>query len=431
MMAGFIFIILATAFQVAIPWVLKYAVDFVDLLVTSQQNPATSGLTIALFTQNKSLPAYILVGFVGIIIGLAVLQGIFRFLMRYHMIGVSRKIEYTLRNDYFAHLQKLSKSFFHHSKTGDLMARATNDLSAVRMMLGPGIMHLGSTVVVFITTIAMMINIDAQLTILALLPLPLVAFTVNRMMGKIRHLFTKIQEQFSSVTARAQENISGIRVVKSYVQEANEIDTFSYLNRELINRNLELARVQAGLWSSIELLLGLGMLFILWFGGRQVIASKITIGGFAAFLSYLGMLGWPMIALGWVVNLWQQGLASMGRILKIMDEVPEVSNSDRTRNEIRKLNGHIEFKNVGFSYNDRGEQVLSNINLDIPQGATVAIVGHTGYGKSTLVNLVPRLFDATEGQILSMVMTFGKFPCMCFGRALVMFRRKRFYSRTH
>lgn len=400
MIAGFMCILLTTAFQVAIPWVLKYAIDFVDLLASSHQNIATQSLQYILLTQNTNLPVYILIGFVGLIIGLATVQGLFRFLMRYNMIGVSRQIEYQLRNDYFAHLQKLSKSFFHRSKTGDLMARATNDLHAVRMVLGPGIMHLGSTIFIFFTTIAIMMNISVQLTALALIPLPLVAIIVNRLVSRIRHLFIKIQEQFSSVTARAQENISGIRVVKSYVQEENEINIFSELNRELVQRNLALTRVRATLWSSIELLLGIGVLVILWLGGRQVVTNKITIGGFAAFLSYLGMLAWPMISIGWLVNLWQQGLASMGRILKIMHEEPEVRNSDRTRYEIKELHGHIKFKDISFSYDERGTQVLSNIDMDIPQGATVAIVGHTGCGKSTMVNLVPRLFDVTEGKVL-------------------------------
>ena len=398
MIAGFVFILLANSFQVAIPWVLKYAIDFVTLLASPHQSIAARTLS-DYFNQDAKLPITILLCFVGLMIGLAAFQGLFRFLMRFNMIGVSRNIEYLLRNDYFIHLQKLSKSFFHRSKTGDLMARATNDLNAVRMLLGPGIMHLGSTIITFIITIIMMININVYLTVFALIPLPFVAFTVNRMMSRIRFLFTRIQEQFSSVTARAQESISGIRVIKSYVQEENEIKTFSDLNREFVKRNLALVRVRATLMSSIELLLGMGGLFILWIGGRYVVMDKITIGGFAAFLSYLGMLAWPMIALGWVVNLWQQGLASMGRIMKIMGEEPEISDSDRTRYDIKEIDGHIEFKNVSFRYDDR-DIVLSNINLDIPQGSTVAIVGHTGYGKSTLVDLVPRLFDVTEGQIL-------------------------------
>ncbi len=398
--AGLVFIFFTTAFQLASPWVLRYAIDFIQL---GAQRSETFFLSILLSRlEEAGILSYarMLLLYVGLILFFTFIQSIFRFLMRDTMIGVSRKIEYHLRNDYFRHLQTLSPEFYQRYKTGDLMARATNDLDAVRSMLGPGIMHLVSTVFVAIATIALMTKISLSLTIWTLLPLPVVAIVVNRLVAKIHKLFALIQAQFAAVTAKVQENISGIRVVKSYVQEKHEIESFKLQNKDLIQRNLDMAKVRAMLNSSIEFLLGLSILIVIWVGGKQVISGQLTIGGLVAFIAYVGMLAWPMIAFGWVLNLWQQGLASLNRLLIILDEKPVIADSAKTDHSVQTINGHITFQNVTFSYNDKSDPVLDDITLDIPQGATLAIVGPTGCGKSTLVNLIPRLYDVTEGKIL-------------------------------
>jgi len=400
MAAGLIFILFTTLFQIASPWVLRYAIDFIHFGVTSQENPMLWQVLNRLQEANTFSFTHILLLYAIIIVLFTLIQGIFRFLMRDTMIGVSRKIEYELRNDYFRHLQKLSPEFYQRYKTGDLMARATNDLDAVRSMLGPGIMHLISTIFVAVATIILMVKISPNLTMWSLLPLPLVALVVNRLVAKIHKLFTRIQAQFATVTAKVQENLNGIRIIKSYVQEDHEIQSFRGQNKELIQRNLAMAKVRASLRSSIEFLLGISILVVIWRGGVLVISGRLTIGSLVAFLAYVDMLAWPVIAFGWVLNIWQQGLASLKRMMLIWDEEPAIADTPQTDHSITHINGEITFKNVSFAYNEKQEPVLKSISLHIPQGTTLAIVGPTGCGKSTLVNLIPRLHDVTQGQIL-------------------------------
>lgn len=353
-------------------------------------------LKYAIDSLKKEITSQILLKYAVLLIGIALVEGVFRFLMRQTIIGMSRKIEYDLRNDFFAHLQTLSQSFYHRVRTGDLMARATNDLEAVRQVVGPAIMYSFNTLMSMPAFIIMMF-INVKLALLAMLPFPIMALIVNRMAKRLHLAYREIQAQYSDITSKVQENLSGIRVVKAYVQENREIESFQRLNREYINKNLYLAKIRGVLSASMPFLIGGGTLILLWFGGRLVMLEQITLGEFVACFAYLGMLTWPMIALGWVINLIQQGVASMGRINRILEVVPEIKDDRRTDRLLKEIHGEIEFRNVSFAYN--GRDVLKNINLKIEQGLTVAIVGPTGCGKSTLINLIPRLIEATEGDV--------------------------------
>lgn len=371
------FIITTNIFALALPRVLQKAIDSLEVDLNKQR----------------------LLLFAGLILLVSAGEGFFRFLMRQTVIVVSRLIEYDLRNDFFLHLQKMARSFYHRHSTGDLMARATNDLNSVRTVLGPGLMYSANTVVVGLGAFAAMLHMNKKLTLLAMLTFPMMVVVVNRTMGKIYATYERIQEQFSKITTRVQENLSGIRVIKSYLRENFEIEQFSQLNREYMRQSVHLGKVEGVLWAGMGFLSGAGVLLLLWVGGLEVIDGRLSKGEFVAFFTYLAMLTWPMIALGWVINVVQQGTASMGRLNRILETPPEIRDSEHTDHGITTLRGEIEFQNVSFAYN-ADAKALHNINLKIPAGMTLAIVGHTGSGKSTLVNLIPRLLEATEGRIL-------------------------------
>jgi ATP-binding cassette subfamily B protein len=335
-----------------------------------------------------------------LIVGFSLIAGFFTFLTRQTIIVVSRHIEFDLRNDLLAHLQKLSYSYFQNTPTGDLMAHATNDIGAVRNVLGPGIMYPTDTLMTFTMVLALMLVKDWQLTLLALIPLPLVSFIVYRL-GKSIHLRSmERQAQFSVLTMKAQENLSGIRVIKSYVREPYEIKEFGKLSWDYLKKNLVLARLQSILWPLMFTLIGLSIVVTLYTGGLQVMNGRLSIGSLSAFLAYLVMLIWPVIAFGWVINLLQQGAASMARLCKIFDTEPEIRDTEVTDTTIRDIEGTVEFREVSFTHKSVSQPTLSNINLKIEQGMTVAVVGYTGSGKTTLVNLIPRLYDVTGGQLL-------------------------------
>jgi ATP-binding cassette subfamily B protein len=341
-----------------------------------------------------------LLRYAALLVGASLIAGIFTFLTRQTIIVVSRHVEFDLRNDFLSHIQKLSLSYFQNTPTGDLMAHATNDIGAVRNALGPGIMYPTDTLVTFSMVIAVMLFKDWQLTLLALIPLPFVSFAVYRL-GKIVHVkFEERQEQYSLLTTRAQENLSGIRVVKAYVRERYEIGRFRELSWDYLKKNLVLARVQSIMWPLMFLLIGISLIITLYFGGLRVIDGRLSIGNLSAFMVYLAMLIWPMIAFGWVINILQQGAASMGRLCKILDTEPEIGDTDSTDYRVTDFEGNIEFRNVSFTHRNANRPALRNISLTIPAGKTIAIVGYTGSGKSTLVNLIPRLYDVTEGQLL-------------------------------
>ncbi len=336
----------------------------------------------------------------GLIVGFALIAGFFTFLTRQTIIVTSRHIEYDLRNDFLSHLQKLSYSFFQNKSTGDLMAHATNDIGAVRNVLGPGIMYPSDTILTLTFVLTMMFMSDWQLTLLALIPMPFVSFSVYKLSKQVNKVFTARQEQFSRLTTHAQETLSGIRVVKAYVREAFEEMKFRNLSLEYLKKNLILAKVQSIMWPLMFVLIGFSLIITIYFGGIRVIEDKMTIGTLTAFTVYLGMLIWPMIAFGWVANLLQQGAASMKRIITIMDTEPEIQDTKQTNYSIKEIQGSIEFKNVTFTHKNACQPILKKINLKIETGMTVAIVGYTGTGKSTLISLIPRLYDVSEGEIL-------------------------------
>jgi ATP-binding cassette subfamily B multidrug efflux pump len=338
------------------------------------------------------------------LLAVAATKGIFQFLTRWIVIGVSREIEFDLRNDLFRHLESLSYSYYQRTRTGDIMARATNDLNAVRLLLGPAIMYSANTIVFSAGALAFMLSISPRLTLYAFLPLPVVSVTIQYFGRKIHERFERIQAMFSDISARAQENFSGARVIRAYVQEEAEIAAFETANQEYIKRSLKLVRLMGMLWPTLETMLGLAIVLVLWLGGREVISGRITVGSFVAFNTYMVQLTWPIIALGWVINIFQRGTASMGRINEILVEKPEIEDSEAIKIKTdqslvsRQIQGEIEFRHLNFSYNST--PVLHDINLQIAAGSSLAIVGPTGSGKTTLVSLIPRIYDAEPGSVL-------------------------------
>ncbi len=350
------------------------------------------------------------------IIAVAGGRGIFLFLTRWIIIGISREIEFDMRNDLFRHLEALSYSFYQRTRTGDVMARATNDLNAVRMLLGPAIMYSANTVVFTAAALVLMWHISPKLTLWAFLPLPVASVVVQYFGGRIHERFERIQAMFSELSARAQENFSGARIVRAYAQEDAEIRKFEGENLEYVNRSLPLARLMGMLWPTLEVMLGFAIVVVLWLGGREVLNHHIDVGSFIAFNTYLAMLTWPVIALGWVINIYQRGLASLGRIQQIMTSEPEIKDDPALLcvEPGTPIRGEIEFRNLTFAYprdlrpsngstapgSEPGQTILKGINLRVPAGSSLAIVGPTGSGKSTLVNLVPRIYDAEPGMVL-------------------------------
>jgi ATP-binding cassette subfamily B protein len=331
------------------------------------------------------------------LVALALVKGLFQFWMRVILIGVSRDIEFDLRNDLFRHLTELSLDFYGRSRTGDVMARATNDLNAVRMMLGPGIMYWTETSLTFVLALAIMVSTDWRLAIFAVLPAPAVSLAVIFFGRAIHSRFERIQAMFSDISSRVQENLAGVRMIRAFVQERAELRRFEELNRQYIAQNIKLVRIQGVFDPLLEALIGITFLVVLWVGGQQVLLGRISIGSFVMFNTYMGMLVWPMIALGWVVNLMQRGTASLERINEILHERPSIA-APANPVPLVKVRGEIEFRGVSVRYD--AARALDGIQLRIAAGATFAVVGHTGCGKSSLVNLVPRLMDPTEGAVL-------------------------------
>ena len=346
-----------------------------------------------------------------LLVAIAVTKGIFQFLTRWIVIGISREIEFDLRNDLFAHLERLSYSFYQRTRTGDVMARATNDLNAVRMLLGPAIMYSANTIVFTALALAFMFKISPRLTMYAFLPLPVASIVIQYFGRQIHDRFEKIQAMFSDISARAQENFSGARVIRAFVQEEPEIRAFEMANREYISRSLRLVRLMGMLWPTLELMLGFAVVLVLWLGGREVLSGRITPGQFVAFLFYILQLTWPIIALGYVINLFQRGTASLARINEILTEQSEIADDPSMVSlspaEI-DIRGEIEFCGLNFSYN--GVPVLHDIHLHVPPGTSLAIVGPTGSGKTTLVNLIPRIYDAAPGAVLIDGRPIREFP---------------------
>jgi ATP-binding cassette subfamily B multidrug efflux pump len=371
------------------------------------------------------------------VVGVFLAKGVFQFLTRWVLIGISRDIEFDLRNDLFAHLERLSYSYYQRNRTGDIMARATNDLNAVRNLLGPAIMYSANTIVFTALAVAYMFKISPKLTMYAFLPLPVASIVIQYFGRRIHERFERIQAMFSDISARAQENFSGARVIRAYVQEQSEIAAFENANQEYIRRSLGLVRLMGMLWPTLELMLGIASVIVLWVGGRQVLMGKMNVGDFVAFTTYMAQLMWPVIALGWVINIFQRGTASLVRINEILTQQPEIadeitigSSSHRTIGPSKSqtqpqsdfgsgspddpisrspdISGEVEFRNLNFAYN--GVSILKDISLRIPAGSSLAIVGPTGSGKTTLVNLIPRIYDAAPGAVLIDGRPIREFP---------------------
>jgi ATP-binding cassette, subfamily B, multidrug efflux pump len=382
--AGVFCIVLSNGAWVLLPQVIRHAVDDLNTGVTSAK----------------------LLHFAWQMLEVAAVRGVFLFLTRWIVIGISRDIEFDLRNDLFAHLETLSYSYYQRMRTGDIMARVTNDLNAVRMLLGPAIMYSANTLLFTAAALSFMWRISPRLTFYAFLPLPVVSVVIQYFGRRIHERFERIQAMFSDISARAQENFSGARVIRAYVQEEAEIASFEAANQEYIARSLKLVRLMGMLWPTLELMLGLAVVIVLWIGGGEVLAGRMEIGGFAAFNIYMLQLTFPVIALGWVVNIFQRGTASLVRLNEILQERPEIKDEVEAHDlQVRDLQvkglqvkGEIEFRGLNFAYN--GKPVLHDLNLRIPAGTSMAIVGPTGSGKTTLVNLIPRIYDAAPGMVL-------------------------------
>jgi ATP-binding cassette subfamily B multidrug efflux pump len=336
--------------------------------------------------------------FASLIFGVALVGGILRFVQRRTIQGVARQMEFHLRADFFLHLQKLSASYYDNVRTGDLMTRATSDLNAIRMVLSNAIIYTADAIVFFGLALAIMLQIDTTLTLVALLPYPILTIII-RLLGKRLHAhYERIQEAFSTMNTKVQENLSGVRVVKAYTLEASEIEHFKELNQEFVNRNHGQIRLMTFFFPLFRFLPGISGVVLLWMGGLHVIEGKITLGDFVAFNAYLMMLVRPMIMLGFIVNTFERGAASMDRINAILSEEPEIYDGENVKWNFKDITGEIEFRNLNFSYPE-GQAVLKDINLKVEQGSTLAIVGGTGSGKSTLVDLIPRIRQAERGTI--------------------------------
>jgi ATP-binding cassette, subfamily B, multidrug efflux pump len=371
-------VVAASSLQLAAPWVTKSAIDDLVADLTAQK--------IGLYAAG--------------ILALAVGSGWFRFQTRRIIVGASRDFEYSLRNEFFAHLQRLDLGYFQRTRTGDLMSRATSDLSAVRMMMGPAVMYTSSTVLTFVVAVALMVSIDWWLAVVALVPLPFVSLFVHYFGNAIHTRFERIQAQLSTVSAITQESLSGVRVVRAYRQEPFELERFREANEEYVRRNRSLIGLQAMYFPSMGLLMGIGALLVLWLGSREVVRGQMTIGELVAFNAYLAMLAWPMIAFGWVTNLLQRGMASWKRLLEVLDAEPAVSDvhaSATAPQAPEAISGEIEFRDLTFGFG--GEPVLRDMSARIPAGTTTAIVGGTGAGKSTLLNLLARLHEPPPGTV--------------------------------
>jgi ATP-binding cassette subfamily B protein len=336
--------------------------------------------------------------YAGLIVAATALGGIARFGMRQLLNGISRRVENDLRDAFFAHLAHLDASFYAATRTGDLMSRATNDTQAVRMAIGPGIMYLVNTVVSTLFSLVFMIRYSLSLTLVAIVPMLALPVVMRYFGGLIHQRFSEIQDHFGVITTMVQENLSGVRIVRAYVQEQAQERDLDALNREYVDRNMALARVSAVFHPLLTILTGLGLLVALWYGGRQVIAGSISKGDFVAFNFYLVMLTWPLIALGWVVNLFQRGAASMARINTIRETAPRITEHPQAT-PIPEVRGEIEFRDVSFRYPGTERWVLRDVSFTIPAGATAALVGPTGSGKSTVIALLTRRFDPDRGEV--------------------------------
>ena len=390
--------LLTTVFQVWAPWIVRQAVDHLE----------------------RGTPRGLLLRDAGLILLVVAMQGVFLFTMRMTLIRASRRMEYELRNDLFRHMARLPASTYRRHKVGDYLSRATNDLDAVRNFLGPGLMYLANTLVTFVMSVALMCRIDVRLTLISLLPLPVLSFTVARLGARLHRYYEAIQASFANLTAKAQETLAGIRVVKAHVEEEGEYQAFLTLHEDYLEKNRSMIRIWATMGPTLSLVGGLAAAVILWVGGTAVVQGRISLGSLIAFQIYLAMLIWPMVALGWVSNLFQRGAASMARIQAVLDEPIETdvdppaevrpraaksgegvaaSGDGATGNGLPSADATIRLHEVAFRYPYTDHWVLENVSLEVRPGERVALVGRTGAGKSTILHLIARLYEPTRGEV--------------------------------
>jgi ATP-binding cassette subfamily B protein len=354
----------------------------------------------AIDAMKKGAPREWILIFAGLLILIALVKGCFLYAQRWILIGISREIEFDIRNDLFRHLEKQDSGFYQKYRTGDIMARMTNDLNAVRMLLGPALMYSANTIFFTVGALYFLLRISPYLTLVALAPMPLASILVQYLGHRIHDRFERIQASFSEISSQAQENYSGARLVRAFAREESQIGIFEKLNREYIRRSLRLVQLMGMLWPTLEFILGVSMLITLMAGGHQVLAHRITLGQFVEFNTFMVMLIFPIIAVGWVVNLFQRGTASVTRIDELLRAEPAIDDRDADPAIAAEavLKGEIEFRGLSFSYGET--QVLRDISLHVPAGSSLAIVGPTGSGKTTLVNLLTRLYEAAPGTLL-------------------------------
>jgi ATP-binding cassette, subfamily B, multidrug efflux pump len=367
----------------------------------------------------------------GILVLISLAKGVFLYTQRWVLIGISRDIELDLRNDLFRKLELQDSGFYQRYRTGDIMARMTNDLNAVRMLLGPGLMYSANTIFLSVFAMFFMIHISPYLTLVALAPMPLASILIQYFGSRIHTRFERIQASFSDISAQAQENYSGARLVRAFAREESEIGLFEQLNREYIRRALRLVQLMGMLWPTLEFVLGVSMIITLLVGGHLVIAGRINVGEFVAFNTYMILLIWPIIAVGWVINIFQRGTASVKRIDELLHAEPSIDDRavDPAIAPDAVLKGDIEFRHLNFSYGDT--PVLKDISLHIPEGSTLAIVGPTGCGKSTLVNLISRIYEAPEGTLFIDGRSVREYPLAVLRRNIGMVPQETFlFSET-
>lgn len=403
-MLGIVFILFSNFGQVYIPQLVKQGINVIDSGVDDGS----------------------VLKFVILIVITSLVAGIFRFLIRQTIIVTSWKIANDLRYDFWGHLQKLPLRFYQNNSTGNIMSHATNDINAVRSFVGPSVMYTIDNGTKFLLVFIIMVSMNPLLTLYALLPSPFMSLVVYLVMSRVHAKYTRIQEKFADLTARAQENFSGIRVVKSYIREEYEIDNYKKESDEYLNRKMDLVKLQAMFIPVFSIIAGLSFIIVLWAGGSQMIEGNFTIGELVAFYAYLGMLIWPMISFGWVATMIQQAEASMKRLMKIFNEPYEIDDSPKTDNAIADIKGEIEFKNVSFRYGGNLPLVLDGISFKIEQGRTVAFIGQTGTGKTSLVNLIPRFYDATDGEIFIDGIEIKKIPLETIRKKIGMVPQENF-----
>ena len=397
--------------------------------IVAVQFPRVLGMAINRIQQGTTRELILI--FALILVGISLVKGVFLYAQRWILIGISREIEFDLRNDLFRKLEIQDSGFYQRYRTGDIMARMTNDLNAVRMLLGPALMYSANTIFLTVFALFFMLRISPYLTLVALAPMPLASILVQYLGRRIHERFERIQASFSDISAQAQENYSGVRLIRAFAREESQIGLFERLNRQYIGRALRLVQLMGMLWPTLEFILGISMVITLLAGGHLVLAHRINVGQFVAFSTYMIMLIWPIIAVGWVINIFQRGTASVVRIDEILKAEPAITDGSAVSGfgQAQVLSGEIEFRHLNFSYGET--PVLRDISLKIPAGSSLAIVGPTGSGKSTLANLIPRIYDAPEGTLFIDGRPIAEYPLAVLRRNIGMVPQETFlFSET-